>query len=177
MTEIRETQVWAASPGLQSAQMALVTNTLPLGVRMNNISGPVFQGEQVEIVVAVESDGAPLANAQIAWNSPSGILSEFVDRTNIDGEATATFLATVPGDSLVEVTVAKDGYDRAQAETTVPVVELLPVTVERPHLYGIPVIYLTVILLLILTGYIVMKIGSLFNRRASLQWPRRFPLR
>ncbi|MFQ6031020.1 MAG: hypothetical protein ACE5Q6_26440, partial [Dehalococcoidia bacterium] len=177
LTEAKEAQIWTAGTGLQPAQLSVVTQTLPLGARMDPIPGPVFQGEQVEILVQVASDGAPLANAQIEWRSPSGILTEFVDRTNVEGEATATFLATVPGDSLVEVTAAKGGYEGAKAETTVPVVEVLPVETDRPSLYGIPVVYLTVVLLMILIGYIGTKVASPITRRLSLKWPRQFPSR
>ena len=71
----------------------------------------------------------------------------------------------------MEVKVTKRGYEAAKAETTVPVVELLPATTARPTLYGIPVLYLTILMSLALAGYSGVKLRPVLRCRISVRVP------
>ena len=149
--------MWLVSPNLASAQVSVKSRALPTSAKAVISEGPLFPGDQKQILIQVRSSGSPLTQASLTWTATNGILSDATPETDENGEGRAVFSAREPGDGVVEVVVTKVGYEDAKARTTIAVVAPVETSNPPPKLFGIPVLYLFLAIPIVLLGYVLYK--------------------
>ncbi len=153
----RQVELWLVSPNLASAQVSVKSRALPTSAKAVISEGPLFPGDQKQILIQVRSSGSPLTQASLTWTATNGILSDATPETDENGEGRAVFSAREPGDGVVEVVVTKVGYEDAKARTTIAVVAPVETSNPPPKLFGIPVLYLFLAIPIVLLGYVLYK--------------------
>jgi hypothetical protein len=157
---IQQIDLSLVSPGLSSAHLAAAFHLLPITTEVVVAhEGPLFPGDQSDILVRVRSGDTPLPQARLTWSATGGTLglSETALETGENGEGRVLLVAQDPGDILVKVTVSKAGYRETQAQVTVSVVTPLETDRSSPGLFGIPILLLFLLLSAALLGYLGYK--------------------
>ena len=163
--------IYFVNPNLASAHLLVGSHSLPTSVQVVPSKGPAFPGDQIDMLLQVESAGRPLDRAKLTLTAFNGTLSDTSLVTDENGEARAVFLASVPGEGRVEVTVQKAGYDEASAAAPVPVVAELATEKPRPSLLGFPVWYLLVAIPALVLVFLGIKLLTSVIRKSPQQLP------
>jgi len=159
------------SSGLSSARLSVKLRVLPLTVVVVTTGGPLFPGEQVDVLVLVESGGRPLPGAKLDWSAANGTLglSDTTLETDEQGGGRAIFLASSPGDGVVQVTASKAGYQDTQGQVSISIVQVTDTGGSSPKLLGIPVVVLFLLVSAGLLGYLGYKFWPALARRRETQ--------
>ncbi|MBI4338344.1 MAG: hypothetical protein HY680_00140 [Chloroflexi bacterium] len=158
-------QMWFGNPGLTSALLSVTPVELPASVEVIASHGPVFPGVQVPVQVRVQSAGDPVAGAKLFWTAANGVLTDAAQETDGDGAGKALFVARDPGSGMVAVSATLVGYRQAQAQAEIAVISPV-IPASPPGLFGIPVVYLFVLFLAALIGYLGYKLFIILRWRA-----------
>ncbi|MBI2855764.1 MAG: Ig-like domain-containing protein [Chloroflexi bacterium] len=144
------------SPGLSPAPLSVKLRVLSLSVDVVASGGPLFPGEQAEVLVLVQSGGRPLTGARLSWSATNGTLglSDSTLETDEQGGGRAVFLASSPGDGVVQVTASKAGYKDTQGQVSISIVQAADTGGASPRLFGIPVVVLFFLVSAALLGYL-----------------------
>jgi hypothetical protein len=162
-----QTDLWFVNPDLSTAHLSLNTQTLPITIQLVASEEPIFPGDQVDVLVQVESGGSPLAQAKLTWTAGNGMLNNTTLETDGKGQGRAAFMATNPGDDIVKVTVEKAGYEKVASEAVISVVAAIEASKPRPSLLGIPVLYFFLATFSTLLGYLGIKFLPSVARQAA----------
>ncbi|MFQ5874066.1 MAG: Ig-like domain-containing protein [Dehalococcoidia bacterium] len=152
-----QVQLWLVNPAMTSAQVSVQSHSLPITIEVVDSEEPLFAGGKREIIVRVQSAGAPVPQAGLIWTATNGILSDVTPVTDRNGEARATFTAKAPGDGTVQVSVSKVGYAEVSTQATIAVVVAPETSNPPPKLFGVPVFYLLLAIPVVLMGYLVYR--------------------
>ena len=163
--------IYFVNPSLSSAHLVVGSHSLPTSVQVVASAGPAFPGDQVDMLLQVESAGRPLEQAKLTLTAFNGTLSDTSLITDEKGEARAVFLASAPGDGRVEVTVQKAGYDEASGAAPVAVVAELATEKPRPSLLGFPVWYLFLAIPALVLVFLGIKLLVAAIRKTPQQLP------
>ncbi len=118
--------VTAFSNGFQSGQTEVSTILLPMEAQLQFVSSLRY-GALANATVFVESQGAPLLGASVAWQASGGTLSNEVNLTESAGTAVATYRAgSVAGGFKIIAQVSKAGYETLSANSTIAVINPNP---------------------------------------------------
>jgi hypothetical protein len=168
---IQQIDLSLVSPGLSSAHLSAAFHLLPISAEVVVAhEGPLFPGDQSDILVRVRSGGMPLSQARLTWSATGGTLglSETALETGENGEGRVLLIAQDPGDILVKVTVSKAGYRETEAQATVSVVTPLETNKSSPGLVGIPILLLFLLLSAALLGYLGYKYWPAIKLRLGI---------
>jgi len=145
---------WFVNPELSSAHLAATAHTLLAKVEVTGPTRPLFPGAEASILTKVTSGGRSLPGALLSWRGTNGDLTSSDPETDANGEGKARFVATNPGEAVVEVTVEKTGYEVVRGEATFPIVTSIERDAGGSGVLRSPVTLVLIVALVLVLGYL-----------------------
>lgn len=125
-----ETTIDVLSEGFELATLKISTILLPASLTIEAEPESILVNEESNLNVTVTSAGSPVSSAQVQLETDLGSFDSNILTTKEDGNATAKYFSSQPGNATIIATVITPGYETVNS--TINIIVSFPKTPTAP---------------------------------------------